>query len=320
VMGKHASMLLPEPHRSQYIPLDEQSLLQSIDVKPQEMVGLRKDGREFPMEISRSAWRSREGVFLTAIVRDISLRMELEQLMRLQEKMASLGRVAAGIAHEIRNPLTGINSYMYSLRKGIEAGVADMQERSLLLNIAGEIQGASNKIEGVIRRVMDFAKPGMPKLSLININQPIDEALKLSAATLRKNGIIVKQELAEGMQLCRADLQMIEQVMLNLITNAVQAMQAMTGEKHLELRSSSGDGHIVVTVSDSGPGIPPQERAKIFDPFYTTKSDGSGIGLSLCHRIITDHRGTLTAETSSWGGAEFRIELPVADPGPKIKK
>ena len=319
VLGRHASMLLPEPQRSRYLGLGEQAMLMAINEKPQEMIGLRKDGTAFHMEISRSSWRSRDGVFFTAIVRDISGRLELEQLMRLQEKMASLGRVAAGIAHEIRNPLTGINSYMYSLRKGIEAGVADSQKRSLLLSIAGEIQGASDKIEGVIRRVMDFAKPGMPKLSLININQPIDEALKLSAATLRKNGIIVKQELAEGLQLCRADLQMIEQVMLNLITNAVQAMQAMTGEKHLELRSSSGDGHIVVTVGDSGPGISPQERAKIFDPFYTTKADGSGIGLSLCHRIITDHRGTLTAETSSWGGAEFRIELPVADRGPKSK-
>jgi signal transduction histidine kinase len=208
---------------------------------------------------------------------------------------------------------------MYSLRKGIEAGVGDRQERSLLLTIADEIQGASNKIEGVIRRVMDFAKPGMPKLARIDINRPIEEALKLSAVTLRKSGITLEQVLAEGLPPCRADLQMIEQVMLNLITNAVQAMQATAGEKHLELRSSSGDGHIVVTVGDSGPGIPLQERGKIFDPFYTTKSDGSGIGLSLCQRIITDHWGTLTVETSRWEGAEFRIELPVADPGPKSK-
>jgi len=202
---------------------------------------------------------------------------------------------------------------MYSLRKGIEAGVVNRRERNLLLNIAGEIQGASNKIEEVIRRVMDFAKPGMPRLSLININQPIEEALKLSAATLRKSGITVKQELGEGLPLCRADLQMIEQVILNLITNALQAMLAVTGERNLELCSSCSDGHIVVTVGDSGPGIAPQERAKIFDPFYTTKSDGSGIGLSLCQRIMTDHRGTLTVETNSWGGAEFRIELPVDD-------
>ena len=312
-MGKHAAMLLPEPQRSQYRPLDEQALLQSIDVKPLEMTGLRKDGAEFPMEISRSAWRSRDGVFYTAIVRDISLRRQLEQLMRLQEKMASLGRVAAGIAHEIRNPLSGINSYMYSLRKGIEAGIAGGQQRSLLLSIAGEIEGASNKIEGVIRRVMDFAKPGMPRLARIDINLPIQEALKLSATTLRKSGITVEQELAEGLPPCRADLQMIEQVILNLITNAVQAMESSAGEKNLELRSWLCEGRIMVTVADAGPGISAAERGKIFDPFYTTKSDGSGIGLSLCQRIINDHRGMLTVETSRWGGAEFRIDLPVGD-------
>ena len=314
VIGRDAAMLLPESLRALYVQMAEQVMPQPSDGAQSEMMGLRKDGSEFHMELSRSSWRSRDGVFYTAIVRDISGRVEMEQLLRLQEKMASLGRVTAGIAHEIRNPLTGINSYMYSLRNGIEAGIADGPERSMLLSIADEIQGASNKIEGVIRRVMDFAKPGMPKLSLININQPIEEALKLSAATLRKSGITVEQELSESLPLCRADLQMIEQVMLNLITNAVQAMQGMSGEKYLELRSSASDGHFVVTVGDSGPGIPPQDRAKIFDPFYTTKSDGSGIGLSLCQRIITDHRGTLSIGVSRWSGAEFRIELPAADP------
>jgi signal transduction histidine kinase len=307
-------MLLPESVRPLYLQMAEQIMPKSFDGMQSEMLGLRKDGSEFHMELSRSSWRSREGVFYTAIVRDISGRVEMEQLLRLQEKMASLGRVTAGIAHEIRNPLTGINSYMYSLKNGIKAGIADGQERSMLLSIADEIEAASNKIEGVIRRVMDFAKPGMPKLSLIHINQPIEEALKLSAATLRKSGITVEQEFADGLPPCRADLQMIEQVMLNLITNAVQAMQGMSGEKHLDLRSFASDGHIVVTVGDSGPGIPPQERAKIFDPFYTTKSDGSGIGLSLCQRIITDHRGALSIGVSRRSGAEFRIELPAADP------
>jgi PAS domain S-box-containing protein len=313
VIGRGAIMLLPESLRALYVEMADQVMPKTAEGAQSEMMGLRKDGSEFHMELSRSSWRSREGVFYTAIVRDISGRVEMEQLLRLQEKMASLGRVTAGIAHEIRNPLSGINSYMYSLRNGIEAGIPDQHDRSMLLAVADEIQGASDKIEGVIRRVMDFAKPGMPRLSLININQPIEEALKLSAATLRKSGISVEQDLADGLPPCRADLQMIEQVMLNLITNAVQAMQAATGEKHLELRSYADDGHIVLTVGDSGPGIPPHERVKIFDPFYTTKSDGSGIGLSLCQRIITDHRGTLSIGVSRWNGAEFSIELPAAD-------
>jgi C4-dicarboxylate-specific signal transduction histidine kinase len=237
--------------------------------------------------------------------------------MRLQEKMASLGRVTAGIAHEIRNPLTGINTYLYSLRKGIESGVSEPRECTALLAIAHEIQNASDKIEGVIRRVMDFARPGMPKLADININRPIEEAVKLSAATLRKNGIALEQAREDNLPACRADLQMIEQVVLNLITNAVQAMQGSRGDKRLELRTSSSGEHVLVTVADSGPGIPAAERGKIFDPFYTNKSDGSGIGLSLCQRIITDHRGTITVAASRWGGAEFRLELPVAGAKPK---
>ncbi len=318
-IGKNAAMLLPEPLRARYMKQREQNMLQPFDVKPLEMLGLKKDGTEFHMEVSRSAWRSRDGVFLTAIVRDITRRVELEQLMRLQEKMASLGRVTAGIAHEIRNPLTGINTYMYSLRKGIESNVNEPGERASLLAIAHEIQGASDKIEGVIRRVMDFAKPGMPKLADIDINRPIEEAVKLSAATLRKHGIALTQALAEELPACRADLQMIEQVMLNLITNAVQALQAWAGEKKLALRSWSTGAHVMVTVADSGPGIPAAERGKIFDPFYTNKSDGSGIGLSLCQRIITDHRGTITVDASRWGGAEFCIEFPVAGAKPKTQ-
>ncbi len=311
-IGKNSALLLPEPQRSRYVQQREQGLLPAVDAKPQEIIGLRKDGTQFHMEISRSSWRSRDGIFFTAIVRDISGRIELEQLMRLQEKMASLGRVTAGIAHEIRNPLTGINTYMYSLRKGIESGVGETQDRTALLAIAGEIQAASDKIEGVIRRVMDFAKPGMPRLADININRPLEEAVKLSAATLRKGGITLTQNLAGNLPACRADLQMIEQVMLNLITNAVQALEAAAGEKKLELRSWSTGGHILVTMADSGPGVSAAERSKIFDPFYTNKSDGSGIGLSLCQRIIADHRGTITVGASLWGGAEFRIELPAA--------
>ena len=321
MLGKNTAVLLPEPLRSRYIKLREQNMLPLFDGKPQEMIGLRKDGSQFHMEITRSSWRSRDGVFFTAIVRDISRRIELEQLMRLQEKMASLGRVTAGIAHEIRNPLTGINTYMYSLIRGIQAGVEEPLQRDKLLAIAGEVQNASDKIEGVIRRVMDFAKPGMPKLAAIDINGPIGEAVKLSAATLRKHRITLRQELAQGLPACRADLQMIEQVMLNLITNAVQALELWSGDRIMEVRTWGSEGHVMITVADSGPGIAEQERGKIFDPFYTNKSDGSGIGLSLCQRIITDHRGTIAAGASHLGGAEFRLELPAAgsDPKPKTK-
>jgi C4-dicarboxylate-specific signal transduction histidine kinase len=108
---------------------------------------------------------------------------------------------------------------------------------------------------------------------------------------------------------------MIEQVLVNLLTNAYQAMERIEGEKHLEIVSVVQDGRIVIRVSDSGPGVPPSIRGKIFDPFFTTRKDGSGIGLSFSHRIIAAHGGTLRVNTSRWGGAEFRIELPGAREG-----
>ncbi len=115
--------------------------------------------------------------------------------------------------------------------------------------------------------------------------------------------------------MCRVDAQMIEQVLINLITNACQAMEGIEEAKTLEIASGIQDGRVVLRVSDSGPGVPPPLREKIFDPFFTTRKDGSGIGLSFSHRIVADHGGTLRVDTSRWGGAEFRIELPVAKEG-----
>ncbi len=250
-------------------------------------------------------YQGREALFINMV--DITRSMELEQLLRIEDKMGSLGRVAAGIAHEIRNPLTGINSYLYTLKNLSE----EYKDDGISKDIIQEIQSASNKIESVIKRVMDFSKPGHPKLSLVIINEPIQEALNLSMATLSKSDITVSLNLADDLPSCTADPHMVEQVILNLINNAVQAMSSANSKKELAINSSSDDKFIIITIADSGPGIPEEIRDKIFDPFYTTKTDGSGIGLSLCQRIITDHSGLIRIETNRWGGANFIIELPI---------
>jgi C4-dicarboxylate-specific signal transduction histidine kinase len=252
---------------------------------------------------------------------DISRIMELEQLVRIQDKMASLGRVAAGIAHEIRNPLTGINSYVYMLQRFAEDHAGAPEEGATLREIIEALQAASNRIEAVIRRVMDFSKPGVPKLSPARINRAVEEAIQLAAVTLRKSGVAIETKLDPALPLCPADSSMIEQVLLNLLTNAAQAMTRWAGEKRIAVQTWQQENGIAVAVADSGPGIAPENRAKIFDPFFTTKSDGSGIGLSLCQRIIADHKGTLTVGTSRWGGAEFRIEIPLGQaPGKKFEE
>jgi len=238
---------------------------------------------------------------------DISRSKELEHFLMIQDKMASLGHLAAGIAHEIRNPLSGINIYLNTLEKRIKKIETSDKE----LEIIEQIKSASYKIESVIRRVMDFSKPGEPKLILSNINEPIDEAVKLASVTLRKSNIKIDASLGENMPLCLIDPPLIEEVLLNLITNAADAMKELGTEKKIEIVSSKANDFIEINVSDSGPGVPFHLRTKIFDPFYTSKSDSSGIGLSISHRIVTDHGGSIDVGTSKWGGAEFKLRIPI---------
>jgi len=238
---------------------------------------------------------------------DVTRTKELEFLLRAEDKMASLGRVAAGIAHEIRNPLSGINIYLSNLEKIIDKPENTKKAKGII----SELQSASNRIESVIRRVMDFSKPSEPKLMRININLPIRNAVNFSSVVLRKTGIALNTALVEDMPLCYADPQLIEQVILNLITNAKEAMKNTVNEKIINVASSVKNDCVIVTISDSGSGVPLYIRKKIFDPFYTTKEGNTGIGLSMCHRIIADHGGSLTVDDSDLRGAEFRIELPL---------
>ena len=240
---------------------------------------------------------------------DITRAKELEHLLRIQDKMTSLGRVAAGIAHEIRNPLSGINIYLNTLEK-----IYDRAESlDKVKQILRQIQSASSKIESVIKRVIDFSKPSEPKLILTDINQPIEEAINLSSVTLRKSGIKIEKILANDLPPCHVDPLLIEEVILNLVTNATEAMKNMDGVKIIKVTSSMEKNSVLMRVSDSGPGVTPNLKGKIFDPFYTTKNGSTGIGLSLCHRIITDHGGSLEVSTSKLGGAEFVIEIPIKE-------
>jgi signal transduction histidine kinase len=158
---------------------------------------------------------------------------------------------------------------------------------------------------------MDFSKPGAPKMVSININDSLEEAINLSSVTLRKNNIKFEKSLASDLPHCYADPHLIEQVVLNLITNAARAMEKSNGDKLIKIKSSAQNNTLSVQVSDSGPGVPVELRDKIFDPFFTTKDDGSGIGLNIAQRIVADHNGTITLDSSRWGGAEFKIDLPI---------
>jgi signal transduction histidine kinase len=267
--------------------------------------GRDRDLKWVQCQASSIEYQGKDAILLNMM--DITRAKELENLLRIQDKMSSLGRVAAGIAHEIRNPLSGINVYLNTLHKIYDT------EKSVdkVKQILGQLQSASNKIESVIRRVMDFSKPSTPKSVLTDINQPIEDAIGLSAVILRKRGVQIEKALGKDLPPCYADPQLIEQVILNLITNAAEAMKHVDGTKQIAVTSSAENDRVLVKISDSGPGVPLNLREKIFDPFYSTKPESTGIGLSLCHRILTDHNGALRVSESKWGGAEFVMEIPL---------
>jgi PAS domain S-box-containing protein len=275
---------------------------------PSKKVGTGLDLKWVRCQASAIEYQGKDAILINMM--DITRARELETSLKIQDKMSSLGRVAAGIAHEIRNPLSGINIYLNTLEK-----IYDKEESlGKVTQILGMLQSASNKIESVIRRVMDFSKPSAPRLVSTNVNQTIEDAIGLASVTLRKRDIKIEKNLSEGLPMVHADPQSIEQVILNLITNSAEAMNKMEGVKQIEITSLAANDLILVKVSDSGPGVPLNLREKVFDPFYTTKTESTGIGLSLCNRIITDHGGLLTVSESRWGGAEFRIEIPIKKP------
>jgi PAS domain S-box-containing protein len=279
----------------------------SLDFRfyPEGKTDSRVDMKWIYCKASRIKYKGKDAILLNMM--DITRAKELERLLSIQDKMTSLGRLAIEIAHEIRNPLSGINIYLSTLEKIYDSGDNLEQVKKIL----GHLQSASSKIESVIKRVMNFSKSSEPKFVLTDINQPIEEAISLSSATLRKSGIKIEKAMAKDLPLCYIDSNLITEVVLNLIINAAEAMKNMDGAKIIEITGSIDDNQIILSVADSGPGVPSNLKNNLFDPFFTTKHGSTGIGLSICHRIIADHGGSLSIFKSKWGGAEFIFKIPL---------
>lgn len=252
-------------------------------------------------------YRNKDAILMNLM--DITAAKEMERMMRTQDKMSSLGRVAAGIAHEIRNPLSGINIYIDTLEKLLR----DPDEGAKIQGIIAQLKSASGKIETVVRRVYDFARPTEPQFETADINQPVNAALELAGVSLRRKGIRVEMDLGLDLPLCRIDAHLMEQVLLNLITNAAETLGDNPPQGRIGIRTRRHGDSVCIHVEDSGAGIPEELRDKVFDPFYTTKHGSSGIGLSISQRIIEDHGGTLSVGPGQWGGAAFTVALPICE-------
>lgn len=306
---------LPKFENLYYAMMRESNLRQELDLR--FVIDRGDPGREeirwVHCQTSPIEFQGREAILINMV--DITRTKDLEHIMMDRERLASLGHLAAGIAHEIRNPLSGINLNLSTLENlCAQAGEMPEEDRERIAEVIGKAKIASNKIASVIRSVMDFSKPVPPRPGRVNMNRVIEKAVDFSSVFLRKHGVELQTALDPGLPDCHADPRLMEQVLVNMITNATQAMEGVDGPKRIEISSSREGERIVTRVSDSGPGIPPHLQERIFDPFYTTRKDGYGIGLSFSHRVVSEHGGKLTLATSKWGGAEFRIGLP-SEPG-----
>jgi len=299
IQQAYKHLMRPE---SQHVEADFRVMSESGDASTLQTIWINCRAVKFQ-------YKEREAILVN--VTDISHTKELERLLLLRNKMASLGRIASGMAHEIRNPLTGITSYLYSLEQLCEQETLLPKDIALMGEIVGQLKLGSHKIDTVIKRVLDFARPTPPQMVQIDLNQRLNNVLQLTAVTMRKAGIKVTTDLAPSLPLCYGDVVLLEQVFLNLVQNAAHAVDKSSAEKQIDIHSYALDNLVCASIADSGPGVPEKMKEKVFDPFFTTSSDGSGIGLSIAQRIITDHNGSLSLDDGPLGGARFSVSIPI---------
>ena len=225
---------------------------------------------------------------------------ESRAIIARQEKLASLGVLAAGVAHEIRNPLTAIKFRLYSLKKSLPIGLADSEDAVV---ISDEI----SRLERIVRDFLQFARPSEPELISIPTQRILEEVYELLKPQLKKSAIELKLDPSEPVWV-RADTQQIKQVLINLIQNSADSI-GRNGVITLRARNGLG-GKAVMDVIDTGKGIPPEVQQRLFDPFFTTKDGGTGLGLPIASRIVEKHGGELRYQTQLNRGTIFSVVLP----------
>ncbi|HTS10701.1 MAG TPA: ATP-binding protein [Candidatus Limnocylindrales bacterium] len=239
---------------------------------------------------------------------------------RRAERLAALGQLSAGLAHEIRNPLGVI--------KGSAEMLAQKLQPSQPLNaeLAGYISSEVNRLNALVARFLDFARPQRVDLQPVQIAQIVDRALESVQNQLPNADVKVERAYAPNLPEIHADPQLCDRIFVNLILNAFQAMAAQRDssparERLLRLAISpdsvGGVDGVCVVVEDTGPGVPPELREQIFNPFFTSKPDGVGLGLAIVAKFVDDHRGSIRFEPGSSGGARFRVFLPLNPPPSK---
>lgn len=265
----------------------------------------RSDGTDFPAAVTISALTGTDGESLGQVisVRNVSQDQRLEEQLRQTEKMVALGELVAGVAHEINNPLTGISAFAQIL---LEEELSGDQRESIQL-----IKQESDRAKMVIKDLLLFARKTDRGAGPVDINDIIEQTVRLRSYPLRHAGVTVTLELDPAAPQISGDSQKLQQVLLNIIGNAEYAMLNRP-ERRLVLRTRREGGRVIITAADTGRGMTPEVRRRIFEPFFSTKPDGNGtgLGLSVSYGIIHAHGGTITVESEADMGATVTIALP----------
>jgi two-component system, LuxR family, sensor kinase FixL len=322
VLGHNISLLMPEPYRSQhdaymarYLATGERRIIGIGRV----VVGQRRDGSTFPMELSVGEMRSRGRRYFTGFIRDLTERNRTEtRLQELQSELVhmsrftALGEMASALAHEINQPLTAIASYLKGCRRLL--GRMEGAEVPLLADAVNQAAEQALRAGQVIRHLREFVARGEGERHIEGLPKLIEEASALALVGAKEKGVRVRFDLDPDASLVFADRIQVQQVLLNLIRNAIEAMQdAARRDLVVGTRALPAEGLVEVRVSDTGTGIAPEVAAQLFQPFVTTKASGMGVGLSICRTIVEAHGGKIQAEPGPDGGTIFRFTLRTFD-------
>jgi len=249
-----------------------------------------------------------EGVVASG--RDVTNLKRLEAQLIQSEKLAAMGQMLAGVAHELNNPLTAILGVTELLRDRQGSDAATQRQLDLAHRQA-------RRAARIVQNLLDFSRPASPQKKLLDIASVLERALQLHDHSLRRHRIAVDYHAEPGMPPVLGDANQLVQVFLNLVVNAEQAIREVRESGRVQVRASASSGRLVVVVQDDGAGIRAEDRPRIFDPFFTTKrpGGGTGLGLSICASIVREHGGTIEVESLPAGGSAFTVALPaVADP------
>lgn len=316
-LGQNVKMLMPSPYREnhdgylgRYFQTGERRIIGIGRV----VVGERKGGSTFPMELSVGEMKSSDKRFFTGFIRDLTERQKTEtRLQELQSelvhisRLTAMGEMASALAHELNQPLSAIGNYLKGSQRLLENS---SDEQSMTIRGAmGKAAEQALRAGQIIRRLRDFVARGETERRVESITRLVEEASALALVGVKEQGVRVRFQIDPRIDFVLADKVQIQQVLLNLMRNAVDAMEE-SGKRELTVSAAAvEDDMVAVRVADTGAGIAPEIASQLFQPFVTTKRQGMGVGLSISRTIIEAHGGQITAEPNPGGGTIFCFTL-----------